>query len=180
MSNDTNPEPTSEPDAPNLGKASAIAAAVALAVFVLAILPAEFGIDPTGFGAAVGIHSMAAPSDDGPGVLTQYEAPFRSDSVNVTIPAHMGLEYKFFLEAGSDLLYSWNATGALYFDFHGEPAEDTTGYFQSYEEDTGSSADGSFRAPFAGSHGWYWRNDSGQPVTVTLATAGHYQVEGLR
>lgn len=33
---------------------------------------------------------------------------------------------------------------------------------------------GELVAAFDGSHGWFWRNRSGAPVTVTLRTEGAY------
>jgi hypothetical protein len=43
----------------------------------------------------------------------------------------------------------------LYFDLHGEPQGDTTGYFESYAIATLRAMKGSFTSPFSGSHGWY-------------------------
>ena len=39
-----------------------------------------------------------------------------------------------------------------------------------------ASASGTLTAPFPGIHGWYWENTTGEPVTVTLATAGYYNL----
>lgn len=181
MNNDTpTPSEFDAPDKKTLWEATGIAAAVAFAVLLLFILPAEYGVDPTGFGDAIGIKEIAAPSDAGPSVHGIEDEPFRTDAIDVVIPPRSGLEYKFSMNQGSGLVYSWNATAPLYFDFHGEPAGDTTGYFESYEVDTRNTGDGSFNAPFEGTHGWYWRNDSSQSVTVTLTTAGHYEVVGVK
>jgi len=98
------------------------------------------------------------------------------DSISITIPASDYLEYKLYLEKGAALDYAWQTDGqALFFDFHGEPAGDTTGYFKSYREHTDSQANGSLTAPFAGTHGWYWNNESELPVTITLNIKGIYQ-----
>ena len=98
------------------------------------------------------------------------------DSISITIPASDYLEYKLYLEKGAALDYAWQTDGqALFFDFHGEPAGDTTGYFKSYQEHTDSQASGSLTAPFAGTHGWYWNNESEFPVTITLNIKGIYQ-----
>jgi hypothetical protein len=168
------------PDKRTLLEATGIAALVAVTVLVLFIMPAEYGVDPTEFGRIIGIKDIAAPADAGPSVHGIEDAHFASGSVEVTIPPRSGLEYKLSMNQGSGLVYSWNATAPIYFDFHGEPTGDTTGYFESYETDTKGQADGSFSAPFAGTHGWYWRNDSSQAVTVTLETAGHYEIVGIK
>ncbi len=180
MTEPNTPDEFRAPSKRTLLEATGIAAAVALAVLVLAILPAEYGIDPTGFGAAIGIKDIAAPAITEPNLNSVEETAYRNDTVEIVIPAKSGLEYKFQVGAGSGFVYSWNATGLLYFDFHGEPEGDTTGYFESYEEDTRDGGDGNFRAPFTGSHGWYWKNNGGEAVTVVLETAGHYEVEGVR
>jgi len=36
-------------------------------------------------------------------------------------------------------------------------------------------AEGSFTAKFAGTHGWFWRNRTSQPITVTVKTTGRYE-----
>jgi hypothetical protein len=38
---------------------------------------------------------------------------------------------------------------------------------------------GQFYASFAGSHGWRWINLTDEPITVTLETAGYYNVIGM-
>ena len=54
----------------------------------------------------------------------------REDLINITIPARGDKEYKFHLEKGGTLEYAWETNGSkLFFDFHGEPKGDTTGYF---------------------------------------------------
>ena len=71
-------------------------------------------------------------------------------------------------------------TSSVYFDFHGEPAGDTTGYFESYAIATTDQMRGSVTVPFDGSHGWYWKNSTNQDVVIELKTAGNYLVIGLK
>ncbi len=98
------------------------------------------------------------------------------DIIQVTIAANSGKEYKVSMKKDASLEFSWKTGGeALYFDFHGEPKGDTTGYFESFKEGTLSEATGSLVAPFEGTHGWYWKNTSASPVTVTLNTKGDYE-----
>ncbi len=99
-----------------------------------------------------------------------------SDVITVVIPAGKGKEYKFQLKKGATLDYSWvTEKGALFYDFHGEPKGDTTGYFKSFEKNTKSAASGSLTTPFEGIHGWYWKNDNTFPVVVKLSVAGEYE-----
>lgn len=98
------------------------------------------------------------------------------DSISISIPARGDKEYKFYLEKGATLDYTWKTSGAkLFFDFHGEPAGDTSGYFKSFKKSTENQSSGSLIASFAGTHGWYWENNSSTPVTIALKTKGEYQ-----
>jgi hypothetical protein len=98
----------------------------------------------------------------------------------ITVPAGSGLEYKFNINKNAELAYAWITDGAsLYFDFHGEPAGDTSGYFKSFKETTDNQSDGVLKAPFTGTHGWYWENNTQNPVQITLKTRGQYTVKGL-
>ena len=103
-------------------------------------------------------------------------SPQWKDSISITIPDGDYIEYKLYLEKGATLEYAWKTDNeALFFDFHGEPAGDTSGYFKSYKEDTDSQASGTLTTPFAGTHGWYWNNETELPVTITLHLNGAYQ-----
>lgn len=98
------------------------------------------------------------------------------DTINITIPARGDKEYKLSLEKDATLEFAWQTDGAeLFYDFHGEPAGDTAGYFKSFKKSTDSQANGSLTAIFAGTHGWYWKNNSSSPVVIALQTKGKYQ-----
>jgi hypothetical protein len=161
---------------------------LSLVIFWVIVLPAEYGLDPTGFGKKTGLLQLASSPQPAvkPAVIScptatdNTSTPTWSDSVVITVPAQSGLEYKFFLNKNAKLEYQWKTDGAkLYYDFHGEPKGDTSGYFKSFQEDTRQQASGELIAPFAGKHGWYWENKTGHPVTVYLKTRGDYKVLGL-
>ena len=102
--------------------------------------------------------------------------PQWKDSIKLFIPARSGTEYKFFMEQGATLNYSWNTDGEkLFYDFHGEPAGDTTGYFESFEKNTRNHSSGALVATFSGTHGWYWKNSSATAVGITLRVNGDYR-----
>jgi hypothetical protein len=172
------PEGFHLPTERTLLKATGIAAAIATVVLLLFILPAEYGVDPTGFGGLVGINGIADSEESA--TYTVESEEFRNDTVQFVIPARSGLEYKFEIQEGSAMLYSWSSTGAMFYDFHGEPTDGPAGYFESYETGTNASGDGSFNAPFNGTHGWYWQNSGNTDITVTLSTAGHYNIVGVK
>ena len=168
-------------------KASIVAVIIATVALVLVILPAEYNIDPTGVGKALQLTSIAQAAET-TGVeelavveeVTQAEqsVPERSDTVAIEIPANKGLEYKLLMEKHAHVEYEWTTDGeALFFDFHGEPRGDTTGYFESFAITTSNNMKGSLTTPFAGSHGWYWKNTTDTPVIVTLSIKGSYVIK---
>ncbi len=160
--------------------------AVLLAFFILVafIGPAEYAIDPTGLGRAFGLTVLAKSDKQGSKSIIACPVGEQltdwQDIVIVTVPANTGLEYKLYLQQGAEISYQWNTEGTdLYFDFHGEPDGDKSGYFKSYMEATANESAGNLVAPFTGIHGWYWKNDTGKVVNVTLKTKGQYLVKGL-
>ncbi len=164
---------------------------LALIVFIIAVLPAEFNIDPTGLGKSLGLTVLAqsASAAEKPAVIscpaevktTDEPSQQWQDTVMITIPAKKGLEYKFHITKGETLEFVWKSQAGekLYFDFHGEPEGSTNGYFKSFKESTQSQSSGSLSVPFTGSHGWYWENKSNRTVTVSLKTRGNYKIIGL-
>ncbi len=173
-------------------KATLAAAVVAAAVLVVAVLPAEYGIDPTGIGRVLGLTAMGTQKAEGapqPASSTPEPAACvsstarttiepdgaRKDSVELTLPPEQGAEIKAFMKSGEELTFEWTTGGPeLYFDFHGEAYDAAEDDFTSYETGTKSEASGTFRAAFEGRHGWYWRNDTTETVTVRLHTSGRY------
>ena len=167
----------------SLIKSTLLAIVLAVVILITAILPAEYGIDPTGVGQWLGLTSLSPSTDKEKEaeLLCDNNAAIKEDNVSIVIPAHSGLEYKFYLEKDKILDYSWQTEGGvLYFDFHGEPKGDKTGYFKSFQEDTADQQQGALTTPFAGSHGWYWKNETTSPISLILKTKGDYQILGRR
>ncbi len=169
---------------------------LAIIILLIAVLPAEYNIDPTGLGKAMGLTVLSQTNNNTakPSVIScpditvdanksEEQSPQASqwkDSVMITVPAFKGLEYKFHIVKGENLEFVWNTDGAaLYFDFHGEPAGDKTGYFKSFKESTQNQSSGTLTAPFTGSHGWYWKNNSNKAVIINLQTRGNYKIIGF-
>jgi len=162
-------------------KSTIIALIIAALALVSIILPAEYNIDPTGVGAKLGLTALATPSIIENKNTVKTEAKQSSDSVDVIVPAGRGVEFKFSMQKFKKMTYDWQTDGEpLYFDLHGEPEGDTTGYFESYAIATLKEMKGSFTAPFSGAHGWYWKNESSNPVSVKLNVNGEYVVIGLK
>lgn len=179
-----------------LGRASLAALAAGAAILVLFVLPAEYAIDPTGSGKALGLTRMATGDDaaeDAPvttaaasapaiAVPAQTQAniaratPFRSDEKTVTLEPGKGIEVKARMKAGDSFNFRWTSTGPVRADMHGEPVGGKEDEFTEYwkQKDIASSQ-GSFTAPFAGTHGWYWKNREDKPITVTVRLDGFYE-----
>jgi len=162
---------------------------ISVLIYFTLILPAEYNIDPTGIGKKLGLTALSEPAtstvDNQKIIVNNTEKnnfEFREDSVSITVPANKGVEYKFNINEFGNLTYEWKTidSSSIYFDFHGEPAGDTTGYFESYTIATTNKMNGSATVPFAGSHGWYWKNSSDHDVIIALKTSGNYQIIGLK
>jgi hypothetical protein len=179
------PPPPELPSSAQLRRATLLAVVVAAALLVVVVLPAEYGIDPTGVGPVLGLYRPPAAESDplpassgeaaGTGSLFTSPTPYRSDEMSITLAPGEGAEIKAQMAAGQRLVYSWTASGAgVDVDMHGEAA-DGRGGDRSYQ--TGefqTSGHGAFEAPMAGNHGWFWQNLTDDPVTVTVRTAGFY------
>ena len=57
-----------------------------------------------------------------------------------------------------------------------ERAPGQAGDLMFYEKAAGAKASGSLIGPWQGTHGWYWQNKSGAPVTVRVRLAGFYEL----
>jgi len=154
-------------------KASVLASVAATLIVVCLVLPAEYNVDPTGIGKSLGLTQLATTSNN----LVEDK---RSHEVEVIVPAGRGIEYKLLMEKYAHITYQWHTVDEepLYFDFHGEPRGDTTGYFESFSITTSSNMKGSLTTPFVGSHGWYWKNNSDKDVVVKLLVTGDYTIKG--
>ena len=181
-----------------------IAIIIGAVLLVSAVLPAEYGIDPLGIGKATGfsklyvadnteanataanaphkvitLENVGSPVNvakpeaaDNPPPATQLAE--RTDAVDVLVPAGKGLEYKVNMLKYGQLKYEWiTDKGEVYFDFHGE-VKNNSNYFESYTIAYSNNMAGSLVAPFEGPHGWYFKNNSKEDITVKLKLNGQY------
>jgi hypothetical protein len=177
------------PSKSTIAKALVVAIVVAAIVLVTAVLPAEYGIDPLGVGAALGLTNLstaevggatpegAVPAPVQTGVNVPQPNVYKVDAEDFGLFPGDGFEFKYKMEKGAVMVYSWKASDVLEFEFHGEPDEKPNPeYYESYELDKEgkTSAFGSFTAPSTGVHGWYWKNNGDEPVSLRLTTAGFY------
>ncbi len=192
------------PSQTGLLKGTVMALITAIVVAVFFVLPAEYGVDPTGIGEKLGLLELAgiepaattvvtgafpvAPAEFDfyePEVLgdpfsrTQASA-FQSATLVVKLDVGEQVEYKAVMRQGDALVYHWKLEeGIIYTDFHADPGEHAEGYpdryFIRYAETEVAESAGSLVAPFTGNHGWYWLNIEDYPVTITLEVRGFYE-----
>jgi hypothetical protein len=189
-----NPEvPTVPPPSlRRLAKTTGVALVVAGVILLTIVLPAEYAIDPFGTGRWLGLTDIASPPvnavDDmrpagaalkpiAKGPLGEYPGEFKLDVYEITLQPYEYVEYKYHLEHGATLLYSWRASAPLVQDLHGEReggATDGGPAEESFDKQDRREATGSLTAPFTGIHGWYWENPSGAPISIRLTSSGFY------
>lgn len=193
------PQPKIEdlPTKAQLRRYSVIAAIGAVAIGVMVYLPAEYGKDPTGVGSMLGLTEMgeikqelaaeaAADAllhgeDKGSSLMndifemfvsTAYAQEAWTDEITFTLAPGEYTEIKATMEEGATLFYAWETEGGrINFDLHAHAG----GQNVTYEKGRGKTdGEGSFETPFAGNHGWFWRNRDKQDVTVILQLRGDY------
>ena len=184
--------------------ASIVAALAAAAVtLVLFVLPAEYGIDPTGLGARMGLTALYEPvrtlqiknviggnemyrevkiPDPGspiplpnPAVVQLKVVDAQTRTVTVRLGLYQQTEIKVALDAAQVIIYKWHADGEVYTDFHGHEPGGGREFVRYEEQQSGHDGRGSLVAPFSGEHGWFWLNISDKPVTINLTVSGYYR-----
>jgi hypothetical protein len=192
------PPPGAPPLPPTRGsiaRAIAIALVVAAAILVIAILPAEYGIDPLGTGRMLGLnrlHEAAGPStqaattagDPKPASAESLSAgathipqnaKYRVHSIELTLGPFQFIEHKYNLDKGASMIYSWSSTGPVMYDLHTEPAGKPPEASESFAMGTATEGHGSYTAPYAGLHGWYIENKSEtESIKVRIQAAGYF------
>jgi hypothetical protein len=192
------------PQPRQLVKSIVAAIVVAAIVLVTIVLPAEYAVDPTGIGKALGLTAINAPArtlevkdviggnetyrkvaipDPGkptplpnPAVSQIKTAPAKTETKVVKLEPGEQTEVKAVLDAAQVIVYSWKAEGGeVYTDFHGHEPGAGKDFVRYEEQQSGTQGNGSLVAPFSGEHGWFWLNVSDQPVTITLTFTGYHR-----
>lgn len=194
MFNSQKPRLEDLPTTGQLLRATALAIVAAGVILIAVVLPSEYAIDPTGVGRQLGLTQMgeikaqlteeaaadaafavapaapqAAPASGVPPVATAQ----RTDTTKLTLAPGQGAEIKATMAKDAKLAFTWSVEGGrVNFDTHADaPGIAYHGYGKG-KDTTGER--GELVAAFDGKHGWFWRNRSGGPVTITLRTEGAY------
>jgi hypothetical protein len=188
------------PSSAQLLKSTLIAAVSAIVILVTVVLPAEYGIDPTGVGRAIGLAEMgkiktqlaeeaeadrlldAAGEDQSSllqGILGLFvgaahaqEAENWRDEITFTLAPGESAEWKLVMTEGQTAQYRVIVEGGrVNFDLHGHGS----GQSVTYEKGRGSTgSEGAIVADFDGEHGWFWRNRDSSDLSVTVQVRGEY------
>jgi hypothetical protein len=188
------------PSSAQLLRSTIIAALGAVAILVTVVLPAEYGIDPTGAGRVLGLtemgdikHELSEESEADHSAVTGGRDPSSlfagflnaligvahaedagpwTDEVTFTLAPGETNEIKLTMKEGDVAEYRMGvAGGRVNYDLHAHSG----GKSISYEKGRGSSGtEGQIEAAFDGNHGWFWRNRDDQSATVTLFLRGTY------
>jgi hypothetical protein len=201
------------PSTSQLIKSTILAAATAGVLLITVVMPAEYGIDPTGIGSLIGLKKMGeirvslaeeaaadqakdqanysgttSYSDTNTGVnqgevnaataSTPQPASTSATTLNhemqVTLAPDEGAEVKLAMSQGNKVQYAWSTdSGKANFDVHADSQELGIDYHQ-YGKGSEQSDEGEIEAAFNGSHGWFWRNRTSDPIVITLKTQGEY------
>jgi len=98
------------------------------------------------------------------------ESGWRDEVSYVLAPAE-GVEIKLVMQAGATAEFQWTANGSvLNYETHGD-GDDNISYEQGRAV---ADQTGTLTAAFNGNHGWFWRNRTEEPVTLTLFARGDY------
>lgn len=174
------------PSSTSLVKATAVALVVSSVLLVTTVMPAEYGVDPTGIGARLGLKMLSASNAPVESVVAlpalqspvwKQSTPYRTDTMTLSLLPTEGAEIKAKMKAGDRFVFSWVAEGGVVnFDMHGEPANAAANEFTSYWKGMNqASGNGAFEAPVEGTHGWFWRNRTDDVVTIKVTTSGYYE-----
>jgi hypothetical protein len=197
------------PSTSQLVNSTILAAAVAAVLLITVVMPAEYGIDPTGIGNLIGLKKMGeirvslakeAAEDQAKASSTNTkvnQSEVKTDVVStpqpITTPQAIetgtnnlshemqvelapdeGAEVKVEMTKGSTMQYTWSTDGGkANFDVHADSKTAGIDYHQ-YSKGSSQSEQGSIEAAFDGSHGWFWRNRTSDPIVITLKTEGQY------
>ena len=197
MFNSQLPSMSDLPTSRQLVTSTLLAIAGAAAILVTVVLPSEYGIDPTGAGRVLGLTEMgeikvqlaeeaaadraSTPEATNVPAAAGTASPLastaeRNDRKEITLAPGEAAEIKVSATKGASIAFEWSVSGGnVNFDTHGDPLVKKRGFYHGYGKGKASTGQkGTLIAAFDGTHGWYWRNRSGQSVTVTLQTSGAY------
>ncbi|MEC7936014.1 MAG: transmembrane anchor protein [Candidatus Neomarinimicrobiota bacterium] len=195
MYNAKQPTEKDLPSSAQLLKSTIIAIIMIVILFVMVILPAEYGTDPTGVGKLLGLKEMGdikmSLLEESQNESLQESEPFsifsdsveaekisntiNEDEVEITIEPGKAIEIKLEMKIGDIVQYEWRTIkGGLNYNLHGDGYKGSKKSINYKKGRMVPSDSGELKAEFDGYHGWFWRNREKFSVTVILQTSGDY------
>jgi hypothetical protein len=201
-------QPVELPSARQVAIGSAVAVAVAAVAMVFFILPAELGIDLTGFGEKSGLNGLAASGSgkniylerglkrtnvlfplqptarpdeatlratlSAKGIAVPAAARFMTDHWEYELLPYDNIEMKYKLSQGQPMIFAWHAPVPIHYDMHSVPDQGGNPATESFAISDAPSQAAVYVAPFTGIHGWFWQNQTLNPVTVSIDASGAF------
>jgi len=185
--NNNNQTNTELPSTSRLIKSTILSIGFAAIILVTTVLPAEYGIDPTGAGELFGLKRMGeikeslsekANSNNTESVTNSHSNIDLKPSnyisqigeITISFKPNEGRELKVTMLKGEEMNYNWYTDGEeIYFAAHTDSSEP-----HDYSEGTKSSDKGVLKAFCDGRHGWWFKNRTSEVVTLTLKVDGKY------
>ena len=186
------------PTTEKLIKSTIIAVVVAVVLLVTVVMPAEYGVDPTGVGSVLGLKKMgeikASLTEDVKKekvekveatlkpkpivvveeVVSENKTKTLSHEKTVTLKNNESIEIKLVMLKDGVVKYHWKSSGGkVSYDVHGDSKKLDINY-HAYAKGISGAMNGTMIASFDGSHGWWWRNRTGETLTITLKVDGEY------
>ena len=192
---------------PSMGKlirSTILAIFVAVVILITVVLPAEYGIDPTGVGNLLGLVTMGeikvslaqeavseralkkkqkSPPDNklqavvrpvSEGTSPKSEGDTRSDQMTITLNQNEGKEIKLTMKKGEQVNYVWWTSNGRVNFDTHADSKVLEISYHNYEKGSLERSEGVLEAAFDGNHGWFWRNRTSETMIVTLQVDGEY------
>lgn len=98
------------------------------------------------------------------------------ESISIELKPGQATEVKLTMPQSASVNFDWKAVGgSLNYDTHGDPVNAPKGFYHGYGKGKNETTQqGVLKAAFDGKHGWFWRNRTENPVTVTLLVEGQF------
>lgn len=201
MKNKNVPTNADLPSMQKLNKSTIIAICIASIILITVVLPAEYGVDPTGIGSVLGLTTMGeikvslarevasekklenlkVKIPDQTSAVKQSNLEVKNDdssnqseSFTFSLKPNEGKEIKLTMAKDSQVDFHWSSKGGkVNFDTHADSKALEIKY-HNYEKGSTTESKGVLKAAFDGNHGWFWRNRTSEEILVTLKVQGDF------
>ncbi|MEK5762401.1 transmembrane anchor protein, partial [Acinetobacter junii] len=116
--------------------------------------------------------AQAAVPDDSSNTMPA----IKKESISIELKPNQATEVKLAMPKDASVSFDWKSSGGgLNYDTHGDPVNAPKDFYHGYGKGKNETEQsGTLTAAFDGKHGWFWRNRTENPVTVTLNIEGQF------